>query len=66
MKCLNYKTNLEKNMSEEKIYLKNKMEVAKFVKYIITDLIDGISQSNMFVYNDIVYTISINEYKYKK
>lgn len=53
-------------MSEEKIYLKNKMEVAKFVKYIITDLIDGISQSNMFVYNDIVYTISINEYKYKK
>ncbi len=53
-------------MSEEKIYLKNKIEVAKFVKYVITDLIDGISQANMFVYDNIVYTININEYKYKK
>lgn len=55
-----------KDAQSDKIVLNTKLDVAKFVKYIITDLIDGVSQANMFVYNNVVYTISIKENKYKK
>lgn len=43
----------------EKLILKNKTEVAKFVKYVITDLLNGVSQGNMFVYDGVVYTVLI-------
>lgn len=56
----------DKRLSSNKIFLKSKIEVAKFVKYIITDLIDGVSQSNMFVYDNIVYLVNIKEHKCKK
>lgn len=42
-------------------YLDNKLEVAKFVKYIISDLLNGVSQSNMFVYNGVIYSVLIKD-----
>lgn len=49
------------NQSAAEIYLKDKIEVAKYIKYIITDLLNGVSQGNMFVYNGEVYTVLITD-----
>ena len=50
-----------KNQNPSEIYLKDKLEVAKYIKYIITDLLSGVSQGNMFVYNGEVYTVLIKD-----